>query len=108
MRFKITRTYARGGETTCAQFLDLFDAQFFVEKKLAADANLNVKVIYRLFDGDNVTEFNPNTTDYSSTDADSSGKGNAATFRPTPLDMTPRPPGTPPIWFKDEEDDKKK
>jgi hypothetical protein len=110
MRYKVTRKYTRGPETTCAEFLDLYDAQFFIEKKLSADADLNVKVIYCLFDGDKgIGEFDPNKNDYSSRDErDSQGKGQTSSFRPTPLDMTPRPPGTPPIWIKDDEDSDKK
>ena len=110
MRYKVTRKYARGADTVCAEFLDLYDAQFYVEKKLSADADLNVKVIYCIFDADKcLSVFDPNKTDYSSApDSDSGGKGNTSSFRPTPLDMTPRPPGTPPIWIKDDEEDKKK
>ena len=100
MRFKVTREYAKGGESQFAQFTDLNDAKFLIQAKLADDALLNVKVIYRIVEfGEAIMEFDPAKPGASG----GQGNTNEANFRPTPLSTVARPPGMPQNWRKDDE-----
>lgn len=111
-QYTITKQYARGPESPLPEkFTDLHQAKTFIQKKLAEDASLNVKVLYRLFEDDFLhSEYDQSKLEVSSTQSseDSQGKGNAVSFRPTPLSTTPRPPGTPANnWVVDKSDEKK-
>jgi hypothetical protein len=121
MQYKITKQYGRGSEIQFAQFNELSDAQVFIEKiKLPEDVALNVKIIYRIFEGlDLVKEYDPSKMDTSSgsssqgaseSQGSGGGKGSKSTFSPTPFNTAPRPAGTPQKWVidKDEEDKDKK
>lgn len=109
MKYKISKQYARGPESFCAQFADVNDAKFFVQARLADDAVLNVKVIYRIYEfTELLQEFDPNKSGESASGAaGSQGKSSEANFRPTPLSTTPRPAGMPQNWREDDEKDKK-
>ncbi|OGT57622.1 MAG: hypothetical protein A3F14_04795 [Gammaproteobacteria bacterium RIFCSPHIGHO2_12_FULL_43_28] len=113
MLYKVTKQYLRGSETNCAEFSELKEAMNFVEAKVAEDASLNIKVIYRIHElGEVIKEYDSTKTkaqpvsDQSAQDA--AGMGAKSGFQPTPFNMAPRPGGTPPKWLKDEEDDKEK
>lgn len=111
MRFKVTKQYLRGSETQFAQFAEMNEAKFFVETKLEADAALNVKVIYRIFEfTELVAEFDPAhpNAGASQSSTDAQGKSSEASFRPTPLSTTARPAGMPQNWRVDNKDDDKK
>lgn len=112
MRYRVTKQFGRGSESPCAQFDDLNDAKLFVEIKLSSDASLNVKTIYKIYQGyDMLEEFNPSESGVaasSSTATTSSSQGSGATQRPTPFNTAPRPTGMPHKWLKDDEDEKKK
>lgn len=109
MRYKVTKQYARGAESQFAQFTEINEAKFFVEAKLQADAALNVKVIYRIFEvTELVAEYDPSqpgTT--SSQTSGTQGKSSEASFRPSPLNTTARPAGMTQNWKFDKDDDKK-
>ena len=106
MDYKVNKQYVRGPESSCAEFDELYDAKLFVQAKADYDASLNVKVIYRIYQYNQlVDEFDPNKTPMSSQESSSEGKGKTATFRPTPLNTTPRPPGSPPKWLHDDDDE---
>ena len=113
MRYQVKKQYQRGSETACGQFTKIEAAREFMLKAAKADAELKVSLIYRLYDFDELLEeidTSKLTTEAASPteSAGSAGKGQSASFRPTPLNMTPRPKGTPPNWLKDEEDKKDK
>lgn len=112
--FKVTKQYGRGPETSFdARFPNMQAAKAFVDEKILEDAALNVKAIYRIYDFDDVVgEFDASKMDVSQlapkreeSASGSQGKGSTASFRPTPLNTAPRPPGTPQKWMKDEEED---
>lgn len=184
MRYKITKQYAQDIEKLIAEFHGSDDANFFLEKKLIADAEKNIKLIYRLFDDqrllktlgkekinslirpgqyadedqflpdsfgqykvskgnsaahahaaftelndaelfveDNLTHANVAVTYYifnndniiaelnqyvkkqRESEGSSQGKEQTASFRPTPLNTSPRPPGMPHSTLKDEKDE---
>jgi hypothetical protein len=113
MHFKVTAQYAGARELPGEQFNDITAAKTFIEEKMRENAVLKVKVIYRLYEWDDLLqEFDPSKMEApESSSSDSSGSqgpgGAGARFRPTPLNVTPRPPGIPPNWIQDEEDDKK-
>ena len=112
MTYKVTKQYTRGMETTSGYYAHLKEAQTFVRDGITNDALMKVKVVYRIYDAFDLLEEHDSSkveeTHLQETSS-GSGKGNAASFRPTPLNTTPRPPGTPPKWIIDaEEEDKKK
>ena len=117
MRYRVTKQFGRGSESPCAQFDDLNDAKLFVEIKLSSDASLNVKTIYKIYQGyDMLEEFNPSesggaassSTTTTSSSQGSGGKSSGATQRPTPFNTAPRPTGMPHKWLKDDDEDEKK
>ena|SRR5579862_9867172 len=115
MRFKVTKEYARGGESQFAQFTQVEEARSFIKEKLTDDAALKVRVIYRIYEfTDLLEEFDPDKLGTSSgatqSSAGSQGKSSEASFRPTPLSTAPRPAGMPQNWRvdKDKDDEKDK
>lgn len=115
MQYKVNCYFGRGADVACASFKDVADARLFVEKKLALDAELKVKVTYRIYHlNEMVQEFDPAKDAPASGQSQSSaggaqGKGSAASFRPTPFNMAPRPTGSPQRWLVNpDEDDKDK
>lgn len=89
-----------------AVFTDLSDAELFVEDKLTHTTAITT---YYIFDKDVLmTEMNQRIKKRSQQEEGSQGKGQSSSFRPTPLNTSPRPPGTPPNWVKDENDDDEK
>jgi hypothetical protein len=109
MKYKVSKQYARGPESFCAQFADVNDAKFFIQARLADDAALNVKVIYKIYEfTELLQEFDPANPNAAASGASSSGKSSEANFRPSPLSVAPRPSGMPQNWRKDDDEDKKK
>lgn len=105
----------RGKDILVGEFDNTDDAKIFIQEKLAEDARLKVKALYRLMEGMDVLEeftevaggINDSTESSSSS---SSGAGQRSSFQPTPFNTAPRPAGLPHSWVKDEdnkEDDKK-
>lgn len=112
--YKITKQYTRGPESTFAErFNQLLDAKAFVQTKLAEDATMNVKALYRIYEDDDVhSEYDQSKLETASSaketsDESAQGKGRSASFRPTPLNTTPRPAGTPAKWIKDSDEEEK-
>lgn len=59
MKYIITKQYARDTENPIAEFCDQNDANFFIQRKLLADDEKNVIIIYRLFENQKLLkEFN--------------------------------------------------
>lgn len=74
------------------------DAKLFAQGLLSLDRGK----VFKIYHANNlITEMSANDLTESS-----SGKGQAASFRPTPLQTAPRPPGTPPKNYSDDEDKK--
>lgn len=188
MKYKITKQYARDTENISAEFSDLNEANFFIERKLLSDGEKALVLIYRLYDHHKLLkEYNKekitsriNNAQYAEGDRDfpdslgpykvcqddpkapalaaftdladaelfvedkltqteqithyyifnnnvmifesnqhvkkkvtseestHQGKGSTASFRPTPLNTAPRPPGSPHNWNKDDDKDEEK
>ena len=112
MLYRVTKQYARGSaDTLVAQFNDAADAKLFINARLLEDARLRVKVIYRLMEGmdllEEFTEAQAGSGGASSSGGATSSTGGAqqrTSFQPTPFNATPRPPGMPSNWLKDEDD----
>lgn len=107
MQYIVKIQYARGPETPLAEFKYLDDAKIFIEQKLRADAALSVKATYLLCEFDEVIDkIGPNRmTAPSEQEQGGQGQGKSASFRPTPFNTTPRPPGSPPNWMREDKDD---
>lgn len=113
MHFKITAQYAGARELPLNEsFNDINKARAFIANKMHENAALKLKVIYRLYEWDDLLqEFDPAKIDLSATSGDSSssqGQAKGASFRPSPLQSAPRPAGIPHSSFKDDEDKDKK
>lgn len=50
MKYKITQQYARDEEKLLAEFCEVSDALFFIERKLLVDQENHLTIIYRIFD----------------------------------------------------------
>lgn len=111
MPYKVTKQYGRGLETIAQRFKNIDEAKRFMLQSAESDAAMKVQCVYRLYDFDDVIDtldstkidLSSKTTD--SSDAGSQGKTSSATFRPSPLQTTPRPPGMPANnWSTDDKD----
>lgn len=117
MSFKVTQQFGGGRESLSQQFPTLEAATKHAQA--AAEMKLSMKIeavfrIYNLYDDVVATYDTKKLTPASnenieSNESDSSGgKGQGATFRPTPLPTAPRPPGMPANnWKENPEDDEK-
>lgn len=110
--YKVTKQYGRGAEINMGgRFNNLVEAKAFVDKHIMEDALMNVKVIYKIYEFDELlSEYDSSKVNTAaartSDEQGSQGKGSTASFRPTPLNTSPRPPGTPPKWIHDADEDK--
>lgn len=110
MTYKVTSQYPRASEREIGQYKDIAAAKAEIQDKLAYDASLKIKVIYRLYDDFDVIEiFDPDkieapTDTKTSASQDSQGQG-ARHSGPTPFNTAPRPAGIPRTWGN--ADDKK-
>jgi len=88
----------------CANFIELKDARLFIEKKLPADLTANKKITYRILKSNQMLEkFDPVKPAVAEKQQDNKQGSvtNKATFRPTPFNTVPRPPGSPQGWIKE-------
>lgn len=111
MKYKVTSQYARDAERQLAMFESQDDAKTFVEAKIAKDALLKVKIIYRIYKDFDVLEEISSEQDTSGATAkapSSQGQGSGANFRPSPFDTSPKPAGMPKKWIVNGTDDDKK
>lgn len=117
MHYKVTSQYAGARELPTEQYDDINKAKAYIENKLRENAALKLKVIYRLYEWDDLLqEFDPSKMDPaklssegSDSDNQSQGQGKGSSFSPSPLPTSPRPPGMPASSFKrDDEKDKDK
>lgn len=110
MKCKVTSQFLRDSERQIALFDKVEDAKIFVSAKIVKDASLKLKVIYRIYqDFDTLIEEHDSEKEMNTGSTQSAqGQTSSATFRPTPFDTTPRPPGTPKKWIIDPDDEKKK
>jgi hypothetical protein len=115
MIYKVTKQYSGGKEQPCKQFKHLNEAKIHAEHAIEESAAMKIKVIYRIYEFDDLLEtldsstIQPASSSSSESGNSSGGKQSGATFKPTPFEMAPRPGGTPPKWLIDpEEDDKNK
>jgi hypothetical protein len=115
MIYRITRKAGSSSELEVGKFDNMAKAKAEIQNRLAEDARLNMKnVIYILYEGfDAIEQFDqsklqkaPASSQESSEPSGGAGKGQS--FRPTPLPTAPRPPGTPPPTWKDDENDENK
>src|SRR5437899_3101659 len=109
MLYKVKKQYARGADTLIAEFNDTNDAKLFINAKLMEDARLKVKVTYRLLEGMDLLEEFTEAQGTTETSGGGSGAGagsqQRSSFQPTPFNASPRPPGVPPNWLKDDDKD---
>lgn len=88
--------------TTLAAFQNKTDAELFLQAKSQMDGGVD----YHLYE--NQTQIGTWNAERLQSESGSNGSSNAIAFSPTPLNMKPFPPGTPPPWVSDveaEEDD---
>lgn len=117
MSFKVTQQFGSGRETLSQQFTTLEDAKKHALEFAEQKKSMKIDAIFRVYDmyDDVVATYDTKnlitqSKDSDDTDAGSStgGKGQSASFRPTPLATSPRPAGMPQNWRSDPEDDKDK
>ena len=109
--YKVKRLYQKGVATDIASFRDSNEAKFYIEAALERDARLKSNTTYQLFEGmDLMEEFKQGDSEGTSSSSAGGGQGTQqkSGFQPTPFNAAPRPPGLPPNWLKDEEEDDKK
>jgi hypothetical protein len=101
MQYSVKGKYLRGGEIIFDSFKEMNQAKNYIKDKLLADTTLNVKVIYRLYDYDEmIHEYDP---DQNSTQAfiknqkndkqDAQQHSTNTNQRPNPFSITLKPPG---------------
>jgi len=106
MLYKVSKLYSRGTDIYIAEFQETNDAKMFIDVKLAEDSRLKVKVTYRLYEGlELLEEFTESTGQSGAAGASSAGASQTqrTSFQPTPFNTSPRPPGLPHAWLKDED-----
>ncbi len=111
MKFVVKRQFGgRGPETAIAEFEDMNEANFYIEKRMESDASQNLTTtVYRIYDRGVVVvkEYDPSKMNLSSSqEQGSQGKDSTASFRPTPLSTTLTM--GPKNWVKENKDDKDK
>jgi hypothetical protein len=115
MSYQVTKQFGSSREQPCQRFKSLAEAKAFALECAQTDASMRIQTIYRIYDLDELLPnetIDSNTVTLASTSSDASGgsKGqqSGATFKPTPLEMSPRPPGTPPKTWVDDDKNKDK
>ncbi|HTM63338.1 MAG TPA: hypothetical protein VL360_02405 [Gammaproteobacteria bacterium] len=110
---KITLQYAAGGreQPVNRPFKSLDEARAFIMESL--QNNAGVQSTYRIYDFDDLLEtHDSNSVKNLQTTSDDSGAGqgqkSGATFRPSPLQMAPKPKGIPSNHWVDPDEDKDK
>jgi len=87
-----------------AGFVDLNDAELFVEDKLTTTKE---EINYSIFNNGVLISTSNQRVKTQSVSGDTTTQAQVSSFRPTPLNVSPRPPGVPHGWVKDEKEDKK-
>lgn len=115
--YRVTKKFdKRGPETLIGNFPDEAKARQEINKRLTADIDMLIKgTIYCLYEGfDLIVEIDQSSLETGSASSQKSeetsggGKGTGQSFRPSPLQTSPRPKGTPPTsWTRPEEDEDK-
>lgn len=114
MQYKVYKQFPRDEERLFAQFNDLTDAKFFIEKKVEADQILKTKVIYRLYKGHELIQETDteggSATGAPETRGSARGAAGASSSAPTPFATAPRPAGMPNKWgsLNGKDEDEKK
>jgi hypothetical protein len=117
--YSIKKRFILGsGEQLCkGNIRSLDEAKADATRLAEADSRMGVKTIYRVyeFDEDIVAEFDSTKIQAAGTSSDSTGAGSGggqksgASFKPSPLQTAPRPPGTPANnWGKPDDEEEKK
>lgn len=112
--YKVTKQFSGGKEQPCKQFKTLNEAKAHATDSAAQNADMKIKVVYRVYEFDELLETIDSSTiqtpasNAASTASAAGGIQSGATFKPTPFEMSPRPKGTPPKWIIDPETDKNK
>lgn len=108
MIYSVTKKYEAGSEQPCKKFNTLEEARAYMQESAETDARMKIRVTYRIYEFDEVID----TVDSmmvkltsSSSESSSGSRGHGAGFKPTPLETSPRPKGTAPHWFNDEDED---
>lgn len=84
-----------------ATFSDLNNAEFFVEEKLIHPNNKKETTYYIFEKNALIRQMDQHVKKKLLDNESNQGKGQSSSFRPTPLNTTPRPPGSPHTWIKD-------
>ncbi|GEM_PF-2648544 len=117
--FTVAKCFGRS-EKREGDFLNLKDAEKYIQDNLLKDIELKVPATYRIYEGaDQVAERTqkdvvlPSVTSFDSgSESSAQGKGSEQIFSPSPLPTSPRPPGIPQNWKTvpkdDQKDDKKR
>lgn len=114
MIFKITKQFCAGGsrEQPFSQSKTLEAARAAVAENVESDAAMKIQAIYRIYEFDDLME-TIDSRDIQSTNksaesaSGSQGMQSGASFRPSPLQTSPRPKGTMPNSWVDPEDKNK-
>lgn len=104
----IIKPYPENKKNILAEFNNINDAKIFIEAKLVLDSSMNVNITYGIFNQALFAEeWSQNTVNViQKQNQESQGKKRAASFRPSPFSTIPQPPGSPPRWIIDEDEDK--
>ncbi len=109
--FQVAKKYLREPQQILAQFKEQKDAKLFIEAKLKSDQIHEPagKAAYCLLEGiELIQEYRAGHLPETQREEPRSGTvGSGSGFSPTPFNMSPHPPGTPPPWWHDEGKDKK-
>ena|SRR3990167_6615135 len=119
MTYRVSKQFIAGGskeQPISLLFKTVDEATAYAVDHFQSDAAMRIQTIYRVYDF--IDDENPIVTiDSKSIDSfnnpsessqGSQGQQSGATFKPSPLQMAPRPPGTPANhWVDPDKDDKK-
>jgi hypothetical protein len=109
MIFRVTKQFSSGSEQPSNQFKEVEAAKLHAYEGASANAALKIKVIYRVYEFDDVIMTVDSTIVANelaaSGAASSGGKSSGSSFTPSPFATTLQPKGTMPKW--NVEDDKK-
>lgn len=110
MSYKVTQQFGAGRETLSQQFVNLEDAKKHALNAAETKLSMKIDAVFRVYDlyDDVVATYDTKkltlpVSDESQADT-SGGKGQGASFRPTPLATAPRPPGMPANNWKEDTD----
>lgn len=110
---KMTKQFVAGGreQPVSKSFKSMDEAKAFALDNIQSDAAMRIQTIYRIYDFDDLMATIDASTITQSADASgrSQGQKSGATFKPSPLQMAPRPPGLPANnWVEPKKDEDKK